>query len=260
MDINEITDRPVVNRHPWELSRAGSLLWELEPCLAQYGEHCRYLDFGAGDQFFDDALLDRHPGYTAAAVDLGYTPEVRRTLTQRVRNTAKIQMATTLDEPIGAPFDFALLLDSMEYMEDEAEWLKRIVPLVKNGGCLLISVPAFRILDCEHDRIVHSLRRYEKKRLRAILRQTPELEILRMHYFFTPLFVIRFIQKFSGMKIDPQRRIIRGWTHERKSLPTRLIKGVLDADYRIHAGMSRLHADLPGLSLMVICRKTGEKK
>ena len=148
-----------------------------------------------------------------------------------------------------------LMLDFLEYAEDETAWMRKAAAQIKDGGHLLISLPAFQLLDCEHDRIVKSLRRYEKKRIRSILAQTPELIPVKMHYFYTPLFVIRFIQKYSGKEIDPQHKLIRRWKYGERSFPTRFIKGVLDLDYRMHAVFSRVHIDIPGLSLMVICEK-----
>ena len=254
MDINEIVDN-MAARHPWELSRTDSLLWEFEPFLEACGPDCRYLDLGAGDQFFDDALLSMHPGFSAVAVDIGYTPEIRRKLTERVRNSDRILMKSSLDEEIGAPFDFMLMLDFLEYAVDETSWMRKAADQVKDGGYVLLALPAFQILDCEHDRIVKSLQRYDKKRIRSILARVPQLTPERMHYFYTPLFFIRLLQKFSGSRIDPQRKIIRGWKFSEKHFLTRIIKGILDLDFRLHAIFSKVRLDPPGLSLMVLCKR-----
>jgi hypothetical protein len=254
LDIHEIVDN-MAARHPWELSRTGSLLWEFAPFIERCGQGCRYLDLGAGDQFFDDALLTLHPDFSAVAVDTGYTPEILKKLPERVRNSDKIRMTDSLENAVGAPFDFILMLDLLEYIDDEAAYLRGIMPLLKENGPVLLCLPAFQMLFCEHDRIVRAKRRYGKKQVRAVLSEVPQLSIKSMHYCFTPLFVIRFVQKFSGARIDPQRKIIRGWKYGERSFPTRFIKGVLDLDYRMHAVFSRVHTDLPGLSLIVICEK-----
>ena len=255
MDINEISDEPI-HRHPWELSRTDCVLREI---LRLTKGSCRVLiDLGAGDQFFDDAFLSAQPDCTAFAVDLGYTPEIAAKLKTRVRSADRIRMSQRLEDSGAAEADLALMMDSLEYMEDDAACLKELAAYVKPGGYVVLTVPAFNLLFSSFDRSVRGSRRYNKKELRSVLGRVDALELETMHYFYTSLFIVRFIQKFSGMNIDPQHKVISGWPYGRKSPITRAVKGVLDIDYRINALLGKAHLDLPGLSLFAVCKKCGE--
>ena len=253
MDINEIDIR-MEYRHPWELSRARDVLHAIG---AYMKNGAVVIDLGAGDQFFDDALLDRYPAAAVNAVDIGYGEETLRKLKGRVRHPDRIRTARALSGLENVSADLALMMDSLEYMEDEAECLKELSSYIKPGGTLVLTVPAFRFLFSRFDRDVSGRCRYGKKDIRAIVSRVPSLRIDRMHYFYTSLFCIRFIQKFSHMKIDPDHKVISGWPYPENAFATKLVKGVLLIDYRVNALLGRAHLDLPGLSLLVVCRKDG---
>ena len=75
MDYNEIK-LGMVNRHPWELSRTRMLLGEWKKFLDRIQDKgvkdLKYVNIGAGDMFFDDALMDRYANVELYADDLGY--------------------------------------------------------------------------------------------------------------------------------------------------------------------------------------------
>ncbi len=257
MDINEISDE-AIHRHPWELSRTDCVLREV---LRLTKDGCRTLiDLGAGDQFFDDAFLTALPECAAYAVDLGYTPEIAEKLKTRVRCADRIGMSRRLEASGAAEADLALMMDSLEYMEDDAACLRELAARVRPGGYVVLTVPAFNLLFSSFDRSVRGSRRYNKKELAAVLARVDSLEPYYMHYFYTSLFIVRFIQKFSGMNIDPQHKVISGWPYGRKAFATRIVKGALDLDYRINTLLGKAHLDLPGLSLFAVCKKSGEKQ
>lgn len=76
MDINEVSGT-MKSRHPWELSRTKCILESIQPYLSgmqRSGKkgRIRYLNIGAGDLYFDHALLKRYRTHSAYAVDIGY--------------------------------------------------------------------------------------------------------------------------------------------------------------------------------------------
>lgn len=254
MDINEI-DIKMRYRHPWERSRTNCLLWELRPFFNESGDECIYIDLGAGDQYFDDMLLSSFPLYHPIAVDIGYTEEALKKIESRVRCSEKICTAKRLSDLGETQADFALMMDSLEYMDDDVLCLKELLSHVKPGGYVFLTLPAYRFLFSEFDNIVRGKRRYDKKDIRRVIKDVPGLELKRIHCFYTSLFLVRLVQKYSGVTIDPEHKVISGWAHGDKSLLTRLTMGVLALDYRVNALLGRIKLDFPGLSMLVICKK-----
>ncbi len=59
MDLSEIT-KEVLNRHPWELSRTKCVLNQFAQYLGNTDKMAVYANIGAGDLYFDRALLKRY--------------------------------------------------------------------------------------------------------------------------------------------------------------------------------------------------------
>lgn len=255
MDIIEMSPEQQY-RHPWELSRAKCLLRELRPFLPQTQEPLEAIDFGAGDLFFCDAFLRQAPGFRVAAVDKMYTPELVAELKNRVRGGRKIAASASLQACACTDADLILMLDSMEFLEDEAAMLRALSARLKEGRYIILCMPAFPFLFSQHDVVAKSLRRYDKKYMRGLLAEVPELQPVRQHYFYTSLFLVRLFQKLSGASFDPAHRAIVGWRYPENHPVTKLAVWALNLDYGVNALLGRAGLDLPGLSLMLICKKT----
>ena len=196
MDIKEMSSEQKY-RHPWELSRAKSLLRELRPFLKDAAADGTAIDFGAGDLFFCDAFLRRHPGFRVFAVDRLYTPALCEELMGRVSCADRVHTVVSVDGCENVRADLVLMLDSMEFLEDEAAMLHTLASHLAAGRYIMLCMPAFSFLYSEHDVVAKSLRRYDKKYMRRLMAQVPELEPARMHYFYTSLFAVRLAQKLT---------------------------------------------------------------
>jgi 2-polyprenyl-3-methyl-5-hydroxy-6-metoxy-1,4-benzoquinol methylase len=63
------------------------------------------------------------------------------------------------------------MLDVLEHIEDDVEFLKRIRNVASEDHLILMSVPACQFLYGEHDRLLHHYRRYSRQTLyRCFLR------------------------------------------------------------------------------------------
>ena len=65
-------------------------------------------------------------------------------------------------------FDFAVCLDVIEHIDDDLRALRELHRVVRPGGTLLVTVPAYQWLWSEHDVINHHKRRYTRKTLSAV--------------------------------------------------------------------------------------------
>lgn len=86
------------------------------------------------------------------------------------------------ENPFGGPFDLLTLLDVLEHLPDDRQALRGLTSLLKPGGLLLVTVPAYRFLWSGEDVVSHHLRRYRGRELALVIRQAG-FEIIKQRYF-----------------------------------------------------------------------------
>ena len=79
-------------------------------------------------------------------------------------------------------FDMVVAMDVLEHLDDDAGAVREIHRVLRPGGRLLITVPAFRWLWGLQDRLSHHKRRYTRAGLLRVLRGS-DLEVCRATYF-----------------------------------------------------------------------------
>jgi ubiquinone/menaquinone biosynthesis C-methylase UbiE len=83
--------------------------------------------------------------------------------------------------------DLLTLFDTIEHVPDDARVLREVRRVLKPGGLVFISVPAYQFLYANNDRVAHHERRYTARRLRARLHDAG-LRPTQITYFNTLLF------------------------------------------------------------------------
>ena len=147
------------------------------------------------------------------------------------------------------------MMDCLELMEDDLAYLKQLSSKVRPGGYLFFTVPAFRFMFSAHDEHVENLHRYSIADFEQLVARAGNLRVIRRHYFYTSLFLVRLAQKVFRIPVDPEVKITTDWRFGKNHPLTRFLVAVLNCDYRIHQTLDRHGIHLPGLSLFVICRK-----
>lgn len=95
-------------------------------------------------------------------------------------------------------YDLVIILEVLEHIENEEKALHKVNALLKQGGYLLISVPAKRVLWGASDELVGHFRRYEKEELKDKLRQQG-FEILKIYSYGFPLLnIIKLFRDFMA--------------------------------------------------------------
>lgn len=89
--------------------------------------------------------------------------------------------------PVGQKFDFMMLMDVLEHVEDDVHVLRHAVSHIRPGGFAFITVPAIPALTSSHDRFLGHYRRYTLTRLRRTIDAIAGLEPVLMHYYFASL-------------------------------------------------------------------------
>ena len=90
-------------------------------------------------------------------------------------------------------FDFIIMLEVLEHIEDDKNVLKKINSLLNSDGFLLLSVPAKKELWAASDELVGHVRRYEKEEIKNILNEA-EFKIIKFYSYGYPF--LNIVKKF----------------------------------------------------------------
>jgi 2-polyprenyl-3-methyl-5-hydroxy-6-metoxy-1,4-benzoquinol methylase len=101
-------------------------------------------------------------------------------------------------------FDLILMLDVLEHLPDPRAALHRAMQLLKPGGQLLITVPAFPLLWTSHDYLNRHYTRYTRRSLAGIAAGIGTVQFTR--YFFHWLFPVKLAvrAKELAMRSEPR--------------------------------------------------------
>lgn len=222
MDYNEVV-KGFVNRHPWELSRTRSVhrIWEKYYLTIKdkTNKKIRYINIGAGDCYFDKRFVEELD-YELTAVDIAY-PEEKSTQ----KNIIKLNNLNNIE----VPFSFGIMMDSLEYMDDDIEYIRNLASMIEEDGYIFLTLPAHQKLFSNHDVLVGNKRRYDKEDILRMEREIDGLHIERMQSFYWSLCLIRKIQKLFNLKAN--EKVTTGWKYPEKSLFTKIFTFLLDFDF-----------------------------
>lgn len=124
-------------------------------------------------------------------------------------------------------YDFILLLDVLEHVEDEQAVLQNISYLLEDHSHLLITVPALPWMWSVHDKINHHYRRYTKESLAQIVNKS-RLEIINIKYWAVSALLLTMVErKLIFCKTKPKQYA----TYIPPSLLNALCKKLLIAEF-----------------------------
>jgi SAM-dependent methyltransferase len=102
-------------------------------------------------------------------------------------------------------YDVVLLLDVIEHLQDDYAGVKTAAKLLRGGGVMIITVPAYQWLWSDWDELHHHFRRYNRGMLREVLNAN-RLGIEVLSYANTSLFPLaaaaRVVHKVRRKKIE----------------------------------------------------------
>lgn len=229
------------NRHPWELSRARCSL----KLLQRFNNGETIADVGAGDIYFA-SLVAEQTNKDVYAVDIEYTA---------TEKDGRVMKYTSTDQLEDNSLDVILLMDVIEHIEDVDAFMESILPKLKSGGYLFVTVPAHQFLFSVHDVFLKHFRRYNTKMLRDTMNKHG-IKIEESYYFYTSLFFARSIAMIKEkLETNPTDEGVGNWKFGEDHFITKLITTVLNIDFDINRLFSKVGIKLPGLSLYGLCRK-----
>ncbi|MBX3021223.1 MAG: methyltransferase domain-containing protein [Bdellovibrionales bacterium] len=247
MDLREFLSRTSELRHPWEISRRRFFEHQLR-LLDLKEQAVTALDVGSGDTWLARRLYKVLPnGSWMTCVDEFYTTDVMAKFNPRV----PVELTSVLPD---RQYDLILMLDVLEHVQDDKEFLRNVLKHAKAESKVLISVPAFRFLFGKHDRGLFHFRRYSRRDLRGLL-DSCGLEIERQGGLFHSLLYVRMVQRLLECFTSTERQQagVKDW--QGGPVVTRLLSWALDFDWQLGLMLGRLGVRLPGLSWWCVCQK-----
>ncbi|MDH5307584.1 MAG: class I SAM-dependent methyltransferase [Myxococcales bacterium] len=113
-----------------------------------------------------------------------------------------------------AHFDLVLATDVLEHIEEEATAISELHRVLRPGGTLLVTVPAFESLWGLQDEVSHHVRRYRRDEIVAKLR-AGGFRVTRSFYFnfllFAPIWMARQLMRWLGVKLASENEVNTRW-------------------------------------------------
>jgi len=148
---------------------------------------------------------------------------------------------------LGGPFDLICAFDVIEHVDDDTGAVAALAALVKPGGFLVTTVPAYAWLWSEHDAQHHHKRRYTRPAYRRLF-EAAGLTVRRATYFNSVLFA-----PIAGIRLARTAARLRGGDDER--MPPPALNGLLRGLFAAEASILKA-TDLPfGVSILLIAER-----
>jgi SAM-dependent methyltransferase len=154
-------------------------------------------------------------------------------------------------------FDLVALFDAIEHIPDDARALGEVWRVLRPGGRVVVSVPAYPFLFANNDRVAQHQRRYTRRTLASVLTRAgfrPErnthTNVLLFPLILPAVLLLKTVETLLRIPADPER------TNLTVPLPG-FLHGLLAGTFAAELPISR-HVDWPaGHSILAIARKPG---
>lgn len=190
----------VQERHWWYVARREILCGQLRQLRLPHDAEILEVGSGTGANL---ALLARFGRVTGLEMEQRAIGLARRSLGPR-DDIRLLQGRCPEDlDRLGQRFDLVCLFDVLEHIAQDRQALERLKSVLKPGGRLLLTVPAYPWMWGPHDEHFHHQRRYTKARLLGTC-EDAGLTVAHACHFNTLLFPLalaeRMREKWSGRR------------------------------------------------------------
>ena len=187
--------RNLYENHWWWRAREKVLIKTIGQCFPQ-SENLRILDIGCGDGLFFKALS------RFGTVD-GIEHD-EHIVSCRNRSNGKIMVCDFLQAfDSDSAYDLILMLDVIEHVKRDDRFLAKAKSLLRPGGKIIVTVPAFNALWTAHDDANEHFRRYTISALAQIAGKC-SLRVEWARYFFSWLGFTKLLVRFKERFVKKQ--------------------------------------------------------
>jgi SAM-dependent methyltransferase len=198
MDARLYDELAQVEEHHWWFLARRQIVWSLMERYVDGGpqRRLRICELGCGTGGNLTAVAWKHDvvGVECSELALAYA---RRKLGSRVRQGS---LPDGVDLPVES-CDVVLLTDVLEHIEDDTRSAAAALRLLKPGGIVIATVPAYQWLYSPRDAQHEHVRRYGKSEFRSLWTGENAELLLLSHYntlLFAPAAAARLASKFWG--------------------------------------------------------------
>ena len=237
----------------WYVARRKIILDQLQSLINNFkGRIPSLLDIGCGTGKNLTSFLKFSEAYGIDSSMEAIQFCLKRGLTNiALRDLSKDQLS---ENPFGKKFDFITMLDVIEHIEEDVQYLSTISNWLTDGGLLFLTAPAYQWLWSGEDYVSHHVRRYSQKRLQEIV-QKAGFVIEKISFFNTFLFPAQalgiLIKRVFSSKSKTQTNL-----QEMPEFINSILQKIMSAESPLLKQM-----DLPfGGSILCICRRIEENK
>lgn len=184
MEINKYQEMENLEKfHWWFIYRQNILKFVLKNYLSNLDKDSTILDIGCGtggnlqllSQFYNNVI-----GVEPNDLAIEYCKS------KNLSNIIKSGLPNlNLVEDFSA--DVILLFDVLEHVDEDVQALSIVKNKLKDGGYIILTVPAFNFLWSTHDESFHHKRRYTHRQIQKMI-TTLDLKILKLSYLYFLLF------------------------------------------------------------------------
>ena len=233
----ELQTHEVENDHWWYRGRRRVL--DRVIASLELPEGARILDAGCGSGR-NMVLLARYGEVTGIELSAASAAVAQR------RGVGEVVEGSVDDLPFpDDSFDFAVSLDVLEHLDDDLRSLVELRRVVRPGGLLLVTVPAYPRLWSSHDDVNHHKRRYTRATLLEVAAQAG-WEATRTTHFNSLLLPVaaglRTAQRAFHTDADPRSDLRESplWFNRVMQVPLNGEARLIGRGTRIPAGLSLL--------------------
>jgi SAM-dependent methyltransferase len=230
----------VEKRHWWFAARQDIILAYVRDAIKLRAD-ARILDVGCGTGAILEAFSRNHPafGFDFSETAVAYCKK---------RGLDNVFSGSLADLASHGPFELITYFDVIEHTDDDDGILRQGLNLLKPGGHLLVTVPAYQWLWSNHDVLNHHKRRYTRGQLRRVV-ETAGFTVACCTYLNTLLFPAAVIVRYWAN--------VTGKNYDHLAIPPPLLNILLKYVFRIEGSLIPL-VTLPfGLSILCHGRKPG---
>jgi SAM-dependent methyltransferase len=237
----ELQTHELEDHHWWYRGRRRIIAQLIDSLSLEPG--ARVLDAGCGS---GRNMVDLEHLGTITGVEIADASVERA----RARGVGEVIQCSVTSLPFADDyFDLVVCLDVIEHIADEHGALTELHRVVRPGGGLLVTVPAYQWLWSEHDEINHHQRRYTRSRLSRAAADAG-WETVRATYFNAVLLPLAIPYRLLA-----RRAHVEGPSSDLQQMPERL-NAMLEWPLRFEARMIGHGGRIPaGLSLAAVFRK-----
>ena len=253
MDIDYYAQYFAFEHNDWWFVARRRIVFDLiSSFLEDNGARHRLLDAGCGT-----GITLQHLAKYGQAYGVDNEPVALDFCRMRKERLLTCAALENLPYPDGS-YDVVTCLDVIEHIDDDKRAVSELCRVIRPGGLLALTVPAFQSLWSDHDVINHHKRRYRRRQVRQLLGEDFTIELLS-HYntHLLPIAVaVRMLKKLE-MKLFPAA--VRQVKAENTYLP-RSINSLFASIFGSELLWLKRGSLPVGLSIICIARRKGESK